>query len=171
VFSSLHVTKFFVLCLFRQGVGLAYPFYTWKELAGMKSRAELTKCFLHFMVQNSLFCALRQGSPEEGVGISGLYLEGARWYKEQGRPYPEFSTFRVFRKKGLVYPVYTWISFLYITIFFFLFLETRLFWKSGLAYLVYIWRERTVMKNRAGWCRAYQVFSSLDITKFFVLCL
>jgi len=25
--------------------------------------------------------------PEEGAGISGLYLEGARWYEEQGRAY------------------------------------------------------------------------------------
>jgi hypothetical protein len=30
---------------------------------------------------------LDEAVPEEGAGISGLYLEGARWYEEQGRAY------------------------------------------------------------------------------------
>jgi hypothetical protein len=32
---------------------------------------------------------------EEGAGISGLYLEGARWYKEQGRAYQVLSSLHV----------------------------------------------------------------------------
>jgi hypothetical protein len=53
--------------------------------------AELTKCFLHRMLQNSLFFALNKAVLEEGAGICGLYLEGARWYEEQGRAYQVLS--------------------------------------------------------------------------------
>jgi hypothetical protein len=48
--------------------------------------------FLPCILQFSFFCSFRRGCfPEKGAGISGLYLEGARWYEELGRLVQSFS--------------------------------------------------------------------------------
>jgi hypothetical protein len=38
-------------------------------------------------------------------------------------------------------------------------------------YPVYMWKELAGMKSWAGWSRAFLVFFTMPVTKFFVLCL
>jgi hypothetical protein len=143
----------------------------------MKSRAEFPNYFLHYVLQFSVL--LDEAVPEEGSDISCLYLEGARLDEEQGGLVQSLPSvfFTEYYKilcsvlsdeavpeegagiSGLYLEGACWYSeqgeltkcFLHCM------LQNSLF----PAFLDKVW----------GWCRAFQLFSSLQITNFFFLCL